>query len=494
MPWPWPKPAPEPDPDPDPDPGPDPAPSLEFHPDVATLHQPFAAEALVTYLKQTRWLAVLAVLCAACSDGASSTPAKAKAAADTTTSDSAMLADGAGADGSADSTAADAAEDAAADVPLDVPAPEDVPLVPDVPATPPDTITSPDVGQTDTQKLTACLAKNCSEQLGACLGDNDCSSAVGCLAGCNGDTTCMLNCGKGLPKGASDAIGAVGNCAVQQGCVQIIKSGNCGNGKCDFGEQLSCAQDCGTPSTVCGDGKCELTEQLSCDVDCKLASPPVCGDAKCVAPLENAFTCAKDCPAPACGDAKCEPPFETGLTCAKDCPVATPCGDGKCDAPGENVLTCVKDCPVPACGDKNCDLPFESTLTCPLDCGGSACGDAQCSPPLENAFTCAKDCPVPKCGDAKCDAPFETGLTCMADCSKGGGTLGGNLTSCVSTKCGKESLACLGDFLGCGTASFCLGGCKDMSCVDTCGAKLTGGSVGKFKDLRDCVGSKCATP
>lgn len=398
----------------------------------------------MTYLKQTRWLATLAVLCAACSDDASSNAAKNGTAADATAGDSALLADGASADGGEDSAGSDAAEDA----PADVPAPQDVAPVADVVETPPDVIASPDVGQTDTQKLTACLAKNCSEQLGTCLGDDDCSGAVGCLAGCNGDTACMLNCGKGLPKGGQDALGAVGNCAVQQGCVQIIKSGNCGNGKCDFGEQLTCAKDCGTASTVCGDGKCELTEQLSCDVDCKAPAPPTCGDGKCTAPLENAFTCSKDCPAPACGDGKCDTPWETALNCATDCSGTT--NDG--------------------------------------------CGDGQCSAPLENAFTCGTDCPPPKCGDAKCDAPFETGLTCMADCSKGGGTLGGNLTSCVATQCGKESLSCAGDFLGCGGASLCLGSCKDMSCVDACGAKLTGGSVGKFKALRDCIGSKCATP
>lgn len=148
---------------------------------------------------------------------------------------------------------------------------------------------------------------------------------------------------------------------------------------------------------------------------------------------------------------------------------------------------------MPKCGDGACEMPFEATLTCPADCG-EPCGDGKCVSPLENPFTCAKDCPAPKCGDAACTDPWETTVTCPADCKPGGGAISGNLTTCVASKCGKESIACLGDFMGCGSASLCFGSCKDMNCVDACGAKLSGGSATKFKALRDCIGTGCTGP
>lgn len=330
-----------------------------------------------------------------------------------------------------------------------------------------DGATKPDAPPSDTQKLMTCLFKNCADQIGECLGDQGCADAVGCLAGCKGDSGCMAGCGSGLPASAQQALLSVANCSIQQGCVQIIKMPNCGNGKCDFGEQLACAQDCGTASSICGDGKCDLGEMLSCDKDCKAQNP--CGDSKCDGVLENPFTCPKDCPAPTCGDGKCGLPFETVLSCPKDCSATAACGDGACD---------------PA---------SETTLTCLLDCGGLACGDGKCSTPLETTFTCAKDCPVPKCGDAQCDAPWETGLTCSLDCSANGGTVV-NVTGCVATKCFKESTTCVGDFTGCGAASLCLGGCKDMKCVVGCGAKLSGAPAQKFTALQDCIAKNCVAP
>ncbi|MBM4343736.1 MAG: hypothetical protein FJ100_10205 [Deltaproteobacteria bacterium] len=324
-----------------------------------------------------------------------------------------------------------------------------------------------DVQMSETEKLTACLLKNCTAQITTCLGDETCGTAVGCLAGCNGDSGCMLNCGNGLSSDAQQMLLAVANCAVQQGCVQIIKSPNCGNGKCDFGEQLSCAQDCGTPSAVCGDGKCDVTEMLTCDKDCKATNP--CGNGTCDSPIENPLTCPKDCPAPKCGDGKCATPWETVLTCPGDCTPTLGCGDGKCD------------------------LATESTATCPLDCNSLQCGDGTCSSPLENPYTCAKDCPLPKCGDGKCDGPFESAVACPADCSAGGGKLP-NVTGCIATSCGKESLACVGDFAGCGGASLCVGGCKDYNCVVGCGKKLTGASAQKFQALQDCIAKNCVSP
>ena len=308
-----------------------------------------------------------------------------------------------------------------------------------------------------TNELLACLTKECQTEVSACFADSDCLKAVGCLGGCNGDTTCMLGCGNGLSSSGQQALLAAGQCGMQKGCINLGGGGGggggskCGDGTCDLGEQLTCPQDCPNP---CGDGKCDLGEQFLCPQDCGGGG----GGG---------------------GGAKC--------------------GDGTCDAPAENPFTCTQDCKAPVCGDGSCDLPFETTLTCAPDCGAGSgtlptCGDGKCESPIENPFVCAGDCPAPKCGDGTCDSPWETSLTCTADCSGGGGGGGGNIdmTSCLLNQCGSESLACTTDFTGCLQAGLCVGQCKDMSCVAACGDKLTGGAADKFKTLRDCIQSKCA--
>lgn len=391
-------------------------------------------------------LALFVVLTAfsGCSDDAGAKDAGTGASADGSGGDGGNL-DGKAVDGTAGSDAA--VEVAVAEVAGQPDAAiADVPPAADTPSPKPDAATD---AEDPKQSLIACLTTNCSDQLLACLGDQPCADAIGCLAGCKGDTACMLGCGNGLPSGAQQKLTSMAQCAVQQACVKVgFINGNCGNGKCDLGEQLTCPKDCGGTSPVCGDGKCDLTEQLTCAIDCAPAVPG-CGDGKCALPLENPFTCSKDCPAPKCGDAKCELPWETTLTCAVDCPgaVTGTCGDGVCVAPGENPFTCVKDCPVPKCGDTKCDDPFETSLTCPADCK---------------------------------PAPGSTKL--------------GNVTACVAQKCGSESLACGGDFAGCLKAGICVGGCKDVPCVDACGANLSGGSATKFKALHDCVIANCTVP
>jgi hypothetical protein len=78
---------------------------------------------------------------------------------------------------------------------------------------------------------------------------------------------------------------------------------------------------------------------------------PVCGDASCESPEDNA-SCPADCPAPpptgpVCGNGMCEVP-ETNGTCPADCPAAPGpvCGNAACEA-GETSDNCVADCPVP---------------------------------------------------------------------------------------------------------------------------------------------------
>lgn len=317
----------------------------------------------------------------------------------------AVTADGAAGDGVLlDGTAADAA--AGADAGPDAEAPgtdataendlPDVAVEADVPLLPPDIAADvkADVPPSTSAALISCMTQHCSSELGDCLGDSGCAGAVGCLAGCKGDTGCMLACGNGLSPEAQKLLLAMSTCGGKQGCIQIPGlGGNCGNGKCDLGENFTCAKDC---PAVCGDGKCDSGEQASCAKDCAPAGPS--------------------------------------------------CGDGKCDALFENPFVCAKDCPAPKCGDGACDLPYELTATCPADCKPSA------------------------------DA------------------IKGNVTGCLASKCASESTACVLDFAGCAGTSLCVGGCKDMACVDACGAKLSGGSASKFKAMRDCMAGKCTGP
>ncbi len=388
-------------------------------------------------------LVCLTFAAAGCGDSGDSKDTAAGASAD------GAGADGGGVDGKSTSdssaTSAETLDSAATDTP-DGLVDDESPPPADVPAPKPDAAV--DAAQDTPESLISCLTGNCSEQLLMCLGDQPCADAIGCLGGCKGDTACLLGCGNGLPSSAQQELTSVAQCAVQAGCIKVnFINGNCGNGKCDLGEQITCPKDCGGSSPVCGDGKCELGEQLTCAMDCS-PPPPGCGDAKCTAPLENPFTCSKDCPAPKCGDSKCDLPWETTLTCAVDCPGALTgtCGDGTCDWVGENP------------------------------------------------FTCAKDCTVPKCGDAKCDEPFENSLTCPGDCKPVSSGKLANVTVCVAQKCSKESLACGGDFAGCLQPGICAGGCKDTTCLDNCGAKLSGGSAQKFKALRDCIAANCGAP
>ena len=368
----------------------------------------------------------------------------------------AVTADGAAGDGVLlDGTAADAA--AGADAGPDAEAPgtdataendlPDVAVEADVPLLPPDIAADvkADVPPSTSAALISCMTQHCSSELGDCLGDSGCAGAVGCLAGCKGDTGCMLACGNGLSPEAQKLLLAMSTCGGKQGCIQIPGlGGNCGNGKCDLGENFTCAKDC---PAVCGDGKCDSGEQASCAKDCAPAGPS--------------------------------------------------CGDGKCDALFENPFVCAKDCPAPKCGDKKCELPWETALTCAGDCSGGltgSCGDGKCEGPFENPFTCTKDCPAPKCGDGACDLPYELTATCPADCKPSADAIKGNVTGCLASKCASESTACVLDFAGCAGTSLCVGGCKDMACVDACGAKLSGGSASKFKAMRDCMAGKCTGP
>ena len=123
---------------------------------------------------------------------------------------------------------------------------------------------------------------------------------------------------------------------------------------------------------------------------------PTCGDGTCTAPLENPFTCDKDCKAPVCGDATCDAPWETALTCASDCGGGsgggainmTSCLTGKCSAESLGCATDFTGCftaslCVGGCKDVNCVAACGAKLT-----GGAkakfdplqACIETKCVP------------------------------------------------------------------------------------------------------------------
>lgn len=119
----------------------------------------------------------------------------------------------------------------------------------------------------------------------------------------------------------------------------------------------------GPVGPLCGNGICEAGETVAC-ADCVMA---VCGNGVCD-PGETATTCAADCTGgPQCGDGVCDP-GETAANCPVDCTVGPACGNGTCGG-GETCSSCVADCGMcPAsCGNGACDAG-ETPSTCPADC------------------------------------------------------------------------------------------------------------------------------
>jgi hypothetical protein len=97
----------------------------------------------------------------------------------------------------------------------------------------------------------------------------------------------------------------------------------CGDQRCDEGEDVSCPSDCGmtTQSPTCGNDMCDAGEDpTSCPQDCATQAPAVCGNGTCDA-------------------------GEDATSCPQDCATQTPatCGNTVCDA-GETVQTCPQDC------------------------------------------------------------------------------------------------------------------------------------------------------
>lgn len=117
----------------------------------------------------------------------------------------------------------------------------------------------------------------------------------------------------------------------------------------------------------CGDGFCDYREQVTCPQDCAWEVGYGCGDGFCdTGKGENITNCQMDC------SVKNDPPHY--------------CGDGVCqEAIGEDKHECPIDCglPLPVCGNGICEVfhfspelpPYSSDtidefIVCPEDCGG----------------------------------------------------------------------------------------------------------------------------
>ncbi len=268
---------------------------------------------------------------------------------------------------------------------------------------------------------------------------------------------------------------------------------NCGDGKCLGAQEnaFSCAKDCGVGTSDligCIMGKCS-TEVVQC-----LQSEPCTEALGCLQGCGSDFACIGQC------GAKLDPATQQILGATVLCGQQQgcfgvggsggQCGDGACTAPVENPWTCEKDCPKPSCGDGSCGKPWESFLTCKADCPAPKCGDGNCEDPLESALTCAQDCKPATCGNGKCDAPAETAANCFQDCAASTGTA----AACLASKCGSEGLGCATD-LNCLQASLCAGKCTTKACFADCGKSLPAGSGKLFSAYQDCaVAKSCVGP
>lgn len=212
-----------------------------------------------------------------------------------------------------------------------------------------------------------------------------------------------------------------------------IQLPECGNGKCEVGEDATCPKDCRDetepppPGPVCGDGTCEGAEtKVTCPADCGevLPTDPICGNLICESG-EDKNNCPGDCgdplpTDPICGNLICEA-GEDKNNCPADCGDVLPiCGDGVCDEREKGV--CLLDCPEPTptgCGDGVCD-DSEDATSCPADCllPEPVCGDGLCSERERTEGSCPKDCgtPKPACGDGICESGERD--TCPDDCPK----------------------------------------------------------------------------
>lgn len=317
----------------------------------------------------------------------------------------------------------------------------------------------------------------------ACETSADCQVNLQCQP-VNGQDVCTKHCpdpdeGTGCGCGricvfaGSEPQPGVGWCAMTG-----YPASNCGNGKCEAGENFdNCPPDClSDQCNLAGaQGCCQEGNAVWCHEgvqymeNCAVA--PACGwDSD-----DGRFACgtdgadeptgefAKTCPSPGpkCGNAICES-SEDMESCPLDCPFPGFCGDGEC-AGMEYFQSCPADCKKDVCKvlpEKGCcdgevatycyggdqfmvsctQLLYcgwdETTLSYGCLTGGgedpiglfpkacmeylpSYCGDGECDDD-ETEDTCPADCaaPLPDCGDGTC-GPGEDYANCPKDCFDG---------------------------------------------------------------------------
>ncbi len=234
-----------------------------------------------------------------------------------------------------------------------------------------------------TKAQASCFKNKCGAAYDACINEGGCMAAMLCaFTTCTlGDAKCVEACGN-VAGGGSAKYTGIRQCASITGCV-IGKKPQCGNGKCETGEdKTSCAKDCGDCALACFNKECGKVSGCPkacggcglgkvCQNNVCASGQAQCGDGSCD-DTENDKTCPKDCDAgsgksPVCGDGKCET-GEDATKCPLDCKTNT-CGNGKCDS-GENATTCPKDCtPVSgSCKGSTCKYVSGAKCQCDTQC------------------------------------------------------------------------------------------------------------------------------
>lgn len=219
----------------------------------------------------------------------------------------------------------------------------------------------------------ACLLETCP--VGNCPGFQTCNEALLCMAECE-TSDCTVGCIEAGPSAGLDLLIAVGACGPKNGCMgknAAPPAADCGNGKCDLGEDVfSCFADCQPPASDCGNGVCDAGESIAgCPADCDASGfscVNACGDfaenekCHCSDACKEFGNCCSDyvalCDGGAdCGNASCDEP-ETALNCPQDCNAdAWSCLLGQCQAGGcaganfcSQALACIAACPNSECG------------------------------------------------------------------------------------------------------------------------------------------------
>ena len=298
-----------------------------------------------------------------------------------------------------------------------------------------------------------CILDNCNVS-NQCLNSSFCKQHVQCVADCQGKEACEDNCIDNAPGWLEDMLDDIAECAADSNCFGGGVPAECGNGKCEPGENPeNCEEDCDgpPPPPSCGDGNCNQGENLvNCYEDCGPGSD-ACGNMSCDAG-EKPENCPEDCkPDAASCEGKCGQFMGQGQPCHCDELCET---FGNCCS---DYYTLCVDEPPTKCGDDNCD-EGETAENCPQDCKPAAkCGDDNCDEG-ETAENCPQDCTVvipPECGNGVCE-DGETEDSCKLDC-------GEDNYACEKTNCNEAYKACAAKD-GCLDVHSCL-----MACVGTPG-------------------------